>query len=74
MEKTENHNQNTRKQDDKLKVADAVLKALKSNKGLEIIVNSGSIRPLLAIAQLFPNFGDKVTEWVGVNKLNRSRV
>ena len=56
------------------KVADAVLKALNSNNGLEIIVNSGPIRPLLAIAQLFPNFGDKVTEWVGVNKLNRSRV
>lgn len=56
------------------KVADAVIKALKSNHGREIIVNSGPIRPLLAIAQLFPNFGDKVTEWLGINKLNRSRV
>ena len=56
------------------KVADAVLKALKSNNGLEIIVNSGPIRPLLAMAQIFPNLGDKVTEWFGVNKLNRSRV
>ncbi len=56
------------------KVADAVLKALKSNKGNELIVNSGPIRPLLAVAQLFPKFGDRVTEWFGVHKLNKRRI
>lgn len=55
------------------RVADAVLKALESGSS-EIIVNSGPIRPLLAIAQVFPKFGDKVIKWFGVPELSRKRI
>ena len=39
------------------KVAGAVIKAIKKNKP-DVIVNSGPLRPLLAIDALFPNFGN----------------
>ncbi len=55
------------------KVADAVLKALESGSS-EIIVNFGPIRPLLAIAQVFPKFGDRVVKWFGVPELSRKRI
>ena len=55
------------------KVADAVLDAIHKRKP-EIIVNSGPMRPLLAIGQLFPSFADAVVRWVGVPELSRKRI
>jgi short-subunit dehydrogenase len=49
-------------------VIDAIIKRKK-----EIIVNSGSIRPLLAIGQIFPRFSDIVINWFGVPELCRKR-
>lgn len=54
-------------------VADAVVKAIKNNCD-EIIVNSGPIKPLLAIGQLSPGFGDTVIRKFGVPKLSKKRI
>ena len=55
------------------KVADAVINAL--NKGsCEIIVNSGPIRPLLALAQVSWKLADKIVRWLGVPALSRKRI
>ncbi|MEA1881556.1 MAG: SDR family NAD(P)-dependent oxidoreductase [Candidatus Marinimicrobia bacterium] len=55
------------------KVADAVLKAL--GKGsCEIIVNSGPIRPLLALGQISWKLADKIVGWFGVAALSRKRI
>jgi len=54
-------------------VADAVLKAIKNNKA-EIIVNHGPIKPLLAIGQIFPKFGDAVVRKFGVPELSKKRI
>lgn len=53
-------------------VADAVLKAIQHGKA-EIIVNKGPIKPLLALGQITPLFGDMVVRWFGVPKLSRKR-
>jgi short-subunit dehydrogenase len=55
------------------KVADAVLKALKKGS-CEIIVNSGPIRPLLALGQISWKLADKIVRWFGVPALSRSRI
>jgi short-subunit dehydrogenase len=59
-------------------VANAVIKAIQHNRA-EAIVNkdpltSGFTRLLLALWQLFPQFGDAVYRWIGVVRLNRLRV
>tara|TARA_B100000315_G_scaffold214013_1_gene212288 strand:+ start:2108 stop:2923 length:816 start_codon:yes stop_codon:yes gene_type:complete len=53
-------------------VADAVVKALKENKS-EVIVNKGPMKPLLALAQIAPELGDKIVNWFGVPKLSKMR-
>ena len=55
------------------KVAKAVIKALKKGS-CEIIVNSGPIRPLLALGQLSWNLADKITRLFGVPALSRKRI
>ncbi|MBN4081151.1 SDR family NAD(P)-dependent oxidoreductase [Caldithrix abyssi] len=55
------------------KVADAVLKALRKGS-CEIIVNSGPIRPLLALGQISWRLADSVMRWFGVQSLNRKRI
>jgi len=55
------------------KVADAVLKTLKKGS-CEIIVNSGPIRPLLALGQISWKLADKLVRWFGVPALSRSRI
>jgi len=54
------------------KVAEAVIRALETGS-TELIVNSGPIRPLLALNQLFPKLGDWVMKKFGVVALNRER-
>lgn len=54
-------------------VADAVVKAIKNNSA-EIIVNSGPIKPLLAIGQISPGFGDTVVRKFGVPELSKRRI
>ncbi|MFQ6616224.1 MAG: SDR family NAD(P)-dependent oxidoreductase [Fidelibacterota bacterium] len=54
-------------------VADAVLRAIREGTP-EIIVNPGPMRPLLALGQLAPSFGNTVVKWLGVVKLNKKRV
>lgn len=58
-------------------VAIAVTRAIKQNKA-EVIVNKdlvtvGFTRLLLALWQIFPQFGDAVYRWIGVTKLNQKR-
>ncbi|MBT3479442.1 MAG: SDR family NAD(P)-dependent oxidoreductase [Candidatus Marinimicrobia bacterium] len=55
------------------KVADAVIKALKKGS-CEIIVNSGPIRPLLALGQISWKLADKIVRWFGVPALSRKRI
>ena len=55
------------------KVADAVLKALRKGS-CEIIVNSGPIRPLLALGQISWKLADIIVGWFGVSALNRKRI
>ncbi|MCH7764824.1 MAG: SDR family NAD(P)-dependent oxidoreductase, partial [Candidatus Marinimicrobia bacterium] len=54
-------------------VADAVVKAITQNKA-EIIVNKGPIKPLLAIGQISPVFGDMVVRKFGVPELSKKRI
>lgn len=54
-------------------VADAVVKAITQNKA-EIIVNKGPIKPLLAIGQISPVFGDTVVRKFGVPELSKKRI
>jgi short-subunit dehydrogenase len=54
-------------------VADAVVKAINNNSA-EIIVNSGPIKPLLAIGQISPVFGDTVIRKFGVPALSKKRI
>ncbi len=54
------------------KVAGAVIKAIKKNKP-DVIVNSGPLRPLLAIDVLFPNFGNWFARITGINDFCRKR-
>ncbi|RMF10306.1 MAG: SDR family NAD(P)-dependent oxidoreductase [Candidatus Neomarinimicrobiota bacterium] len=55
------------------KVAEAVWQALEG-PGMEMIVNSGPIRPLLALNQLWPALGDRIVRWFGVVDLSRKRI
>ena len=55
------------------KVANAVIKALKKGS-CEIIVNSGPIRPLLALGQISWKLADKITRLFGVPALSRKRI
>ena len=55
------------------KVAKAVVHALKYNI-CEIVVNKGSIKPLLALNQFVPEFGNKIVELFGVKKITQKRV
>ena len=57
---------------DPRKVGKAVIDAI-TKKKKEIIVNSGPIRPLLAIAQIFPSLSDTIVNWFGVPELCRKR-
>tara|TARA_B100001029_G_C15063817_1_gene461355 strand:- start:4640 stop:5452 length:813 start_codon:yes stop_codon:yes gene_type:complete len=54
------------------KVSKAVLEAIVKKKK-EIIINSGPIRPLLAIGQIFPRLSDLIIYWLGVPELCRKR-
>ena len=54
------------------KVANALLKAIKKNKP-DVIVNSGPLRPLLAIDALFPNFGNWFARITGITAFCRNR-
>jgi len=54
------------------KVAKALLKAIKKNKP-EVIVNSGPLRPLLAINALFPNFGNWFARVTGITAFCKNR-
>ena len=54
------------------KVAKALLKAIKKNKP-DVIVNSGPLRPLLAIDTLFPNFGNWFARITGITAFCRNR-
>ena len=59
-------------------VAKAVIRAIKQNKA-ELIVNQDSVtegitKLLLALYQIFPQFGDLVYRWLNVPKLNQMRV
>lgn len=55
------------------KVANAVIKALRKGS-CEIIVNSGPIRPLLALGQISWKLADKITRLFGVPALSRKRI
>ena len=55
------------------KVADAVLKAIKTGKG-EIIVNSGPMKPLLALNVFAPEFGNYIVKKFGVVSLSKKRI
>ena len=54
-------------------VADAALKAIRKNSA-EIIVNKGPMKPLLAIGQISPSFGDAVVRKFGVSKVSKKRI
>ncbi len=59
-------------------VAKAIIRAIKQNQA-EAIVNQDSMtvgmtRLLMALGQLFPQFGDTVYQWIEVPKLNQLRV
>ena len=54
------------------KVAKALVKAIKKNKP-DVIVNSGPLRPLLAIDALFPNFGNWFARITGITAFCRNR-
>ncbi|MBN3907022.1 MAG: SDR family NAD(P)-dependent oxidoreductase [Nostoc sp. NMS1] len=58
-------------------VAIATIQAIKQNQP-EVIVNQDAIseaitKLLLALWEIFPLFGDKVNQWIGVTKLNKIR-
>ena len=55
------------------KVADAVIKAIKTGKG-EIIVNSGPMKPLLALNVFAPEFGNYIVKKFGVVSLSKKRI
>jgi len=55
------------------KVADAVLKAIKTGKG-EIIVNNGPMKPLLALNVFAPEFGNYIVKKFGVVSLSKKRI
>jgi short-subunit dehydrogenase len=52
------------------KVAEAVIKAIKTDAS-ELIVNPSPMRPILALAQLFPDTAPRVMKTFGVMKLAR---
>ncbi|MDG2266768.1 MAG: SDR family NAD(P)-dependent oxidoreductase [Candidatus Marinimicrobia bacterium] len=54
------------------KVAKALVKAIKKNKP-DVIVNSGPLRPLLAVDALFPNFGNWFARATGITAFCRNR-
>ena len=59
-------------------VTQAVIKAIAKNRA-EIIVNGGFLtenltKLLLAIEQFFPQLGDVINRWLGVTKLNQTRI
>ena len=54
-------------------VADAVLKAIKNNSA-EIIVNNGPMKPLLALGQISPTFGDTLVRKFGVSEVSKKRI
>ena len=56
-----------------IKVAEA-LEACIEKKRVEVIVNSGPIRPLLAIGQLLPRFGDWVVRKMGLININKNKI
>ena len=56
-----------------IEVAQAVEQCIVKNK-VEVIVNSGPIRPLLAIGQILPRFGDWVVRKMGLIKINKSKI
>jgi len=53
-------------------VANAIIIGIIKNKK-EIIINSGPIRPLLALAQISPKISDIIINWFGVPKLSWKR-
>ncbi|AKG23058.1 SDR family NAD(P)-dependent oxidoreductase [Calothrix sp. 336/3] len=51
-------------------VAIAVIKAIKNNQA-EVLLDGILTRLLFSNIQLFPEFGDKIYQWIGLTKLNR---
>ena len=54
------------------KVAKALIKAIRKNKP-DVIINSGPLKPLLAIDVLFPNFGNWFARVTGIIDFCRKR-
>lgn len=59
-------------------VTQAVVRAIAENRA-EIIVNGGFLtenltKLLLAIEQFFPRLGDVINRWLGITKLNQTRI
>ncbi|NEQ64747.1 MAG: SDR family NAD(P)-dependent oxidoreductase [Symploca sp. SIO2D2] len=59
-------------------VAKAVIQAIEKKRA-EVIVNGNMImrnctKMLLATEQLFPELGDAVNQWLGINRLNQMRI
>jgi short-subunit dehydrogenase len=52
-------------------VAGAVIKAIKQNQP-EVMLDGPLTRLLFSNIQLFPEFGDKIFRWIGVNRLNKT--
>ncbi len=55
------------------KIADAVLKSIKTGRG-ETIVNNGPIKPLLALNVFAPEFGNYIVKKFGVVELSKKRI
>jgi short-subunit dehydrogenase len=53
-------------------VAIAIIKAIKQNQP-EVMLDGVLTRLLFSNIQLFPEFGDKIFNWIGVRQLNKNR-
>jgi short-subunit dehydrogenase len=54
-------------------VAGAVIRAVEHDR-LEVIVNSRPVRPMIALGELFPSFGDWLMGRLGVTEFQRKKV
>ncbi|KAF3886075.1 MULTISPECIES: SDR family NAD(P)-dependent oxidoreductase [Nostocales] len=52
-------------------VAIAVIRAIQQNQG-EVIIDGILTRLLFSNIQLFPKFGDRIYQWIGLTKLNQT--
>ena len=54
-------------------VANAVLDCIKKQKA-EVIVNPGPMKPLLALAQIYPLLADWIVNFLGVPQMSKKRI